>query len=162
MFGRSYDRPSSLRSSPELVDHIEPIDSGLDELEETLDNLSETLTLSNLSPDPPGKYTLQLCFIKFVEYIILIYFTNPSIIMSYMQIRRLACKCLVLLYEDYCWSIWPLLLTLFICIQNSSLFDNSSSFLTCFNYHKKIISAWSVYIGMYIVHTNIHNKYFSI
>ncbi|KAL5263675.1 hypothetical protein ACHWQZ_G008896 [Mnemiopsis leidyi] len=55
MFGRPYVRSgsSSLRSSPELVDHIEPIDSGLDELEETLDNLSETLTLSNLSPDPP-------------------------------------------------------------------------------------------------------------
>ena len=63
MFGRSYDRPSSLRSSPELVDHIEPIDSGLDELEETLDNLSETLTLSNLSPDPPGEVLLSFnCF----------------------------------------------------------------------------------------------------
>ena len=67
MFGRPYVRSgsSSLRSSPELVDHIEPIDSGLDELEETLDNLSETLTLSNLSPDPPGElyfiYNGALC-----------------------------------------------------------------------------------------------------
>ena len=32
--------------------HIEPIDSGLDELEATLDNLSVALTLSDLSPEP--------------------------------------------------------------------------------------------------------------
>ena len=47
MVGRSFDHPNYTRDS----DPIEALDSGLDELEATLENVTESLTITNPSAE---------------------------------------------------------------------------------------------------------------
>lgn len=58
MVGRSFDNLSYTRDS----DHIEALDSGLDELEATLESVSETLIITNPSANPESGEN-SYCFI---------------------------------------------------------------------------------------------------